>query len=142
MRHLLILAFLFLSIIAKANHGNDTIPYWHISYGKKVIIRGNVNLGSGATHEITLNAGAVKDLTISFVYDSNQPTKSSLVVKEKNEVLRTVEQDPVMGPYFVVPVRELIGTHQPNVQYVLDFYYSDDRGQKNLRLGTIIFNLK
>jgi hypothetical protein len=96
----------------------------------------------GATHEITLNAGAVKDLTISFVYDSNQPTKSSLVVKEKNEVLRTVEQDPVMGPYFVVPVRELIGTHQPNVQYVLDFYYSDDRGQKNLRLGTIIFNLK
>jgi hypothetical protein len=142
MRHLIILAFLFTSVIAKANHTNDTIPYWHISYGKTVIIQGNVKSKDAKIYEITLKQGPLKDLTISFVYESNQPTSSSLVVKERNEVLRTVEQDPVMGPYFVVPVRELIGTHQPNVQYMLEFYYTDDRGQKDLKLGTLLFIFK
>ena len=142
MRFLLVIAFLLATLVSKATHKNDTIPYWHISYGKSVIIRGNVNAVFATRHEITLKDGVTKELTISFVYDSNQPKSSSLVVKEKNEVLRTVEQDPVMGPYFVVPVRELIGTHQPNVRYELDFYYTDDRGQKNLKLGTIIFILK
>lgn len=139
MRHLLISAFLLVSVIANANHDNDTIPYWHISYGKTVVIQGNIKTTADKIYEITLKEGALKDLTISFVYGSNQPQTSMLVVKEGKDVLRTVEQDQVMGPYFVVPVRELIGTHQPHVQYKLEFYYTDDRGQKDLKLGTLIF---
>jgi hypothetical protein len=139
MRFLLLLAFLFVIGIAKATDKNDTIPYWHISYGKTVVIQGNIKSAGDKIYEITLKQGVLKDLTVSFVYGSNQPKSSSLVVKEKNEVLRTVEQDQVMGPYFVVPVRELIGTHQPNVQYKLEFYYTDDRGQKDLKLGTLLF---
>lgn len=142
MRYLLLGILLLTSVITKANHAQDTIPYWHISYGKTVVIRGNLNTTSASIHEITLNGGAIKDLTISFVYDSNRPKWSSLFVKEGREELRRVEQDPVMGPYFIVPMRELISTHQPNVRYELDFYYSDDRGQKDLKLGTIIFILK
>lgn len=141
-RYLFISAFLIISVFARANHVQDTIPYWHISYGKAVVIRGNINTVQAVKHEVTVQQDAVKDLTISFIYDAGQPKSSSLVVKEKNEVLRTVEHDPVMGSYFVVPVRELIGTHQPNVRYELDLYYTDDRGQKNLKLGTIIFILK
>lgn len=142
MRHLLLIIFLFLGTIAKANQGNDTVPYWHISYGKEVVIRGSVNTVAASNHEIILKAGAVKDLSVSFVYEDNQPKTSLLTVKEKNDTLRILENDPEMGSYFVVPVRELIGLHQPNVQYELDFYYTDDRGQKNLKLGTIIFILK
>lgn len=142
MRYLLVTAFLLSAFMAKANHAKDTIPYWHISYGKTVIIRGNINAVQAEKHEITVKQESIKAVTISFIYDTGQPKSSSLVVKEKNEILRTVEHDPVMGSYFVVPVRELIGMHQPNVRYELDFYYTDDRGQKNLKLGTIIFILK
>lgn len=142
MRNVLLAILLVAGFSAKANQARDTIPYWHISYGKTVVIRGNLNTASAARHEITLKAEAIKDLAISFVYDNQQPETSSLTVKEGKEELRTVAQDPVMGSYFVVPVRELIGTHQPDVRYELDFYYTDDRGQKNLKLGTIIFILK
>lgn len=141
MKYLLLFVFLLAGFVSKANP-NDTIPYWHISYGKTVIVRGNIKSFSQDIHEITIKQGSLKDLTISFVYESNQPETSSLVVKEGKETLRTMDQDPVMGSHFVVPMRELISTHQPNVNYTLDFYYTDDRGQKNLKLGTIIFMFK
>ena len=44
--------------------------------------------------------------------------------------LRTIEQDPVMGAYFRIPVRELIGTHQSNVRYELDFITLTTTGSK------------
>lgn len=142
MRYLLAIAFLLTTLVSNANVVNDTIPYWHISYGRTVVIRGNVNSVQPVKHELTVNPESLKDLIISFIYDAGQPKTSTLIVKEKNETLRTVDNDPDMGPYFVVPVRELIGTHQPNVRYELDFYYTDDRGQRNLKLGTITFILK
>lgn len=143
MKYLLFTCLFALAIICRANTvGNDTIPYWTITYGKTVIITGNVTEQQSKRYELTVWPDAVKDLVISFVYDAVQPEIGSLVVKEKNEVLRTLELDPVMGAYFRVPVRELIGTHQPNVRYELDFYYTDDRGQKNRKLGTIIFSFK
>jgi hypothetical protein len=142
MKYAVILIVLLFPVASKANQVNDTIPYWHISYGKLVIIQGNLRSVPKDKHEITVKPDAVNDLIISFVYDNGQPKSSSLAVKEGNETLRTVHQDPVLGPYFKVPVRELIGTHQSNVRYELDFYYTDDRGQQDLKLGTIIFIMK
>ena len=105
-------------------------------------MEGNLRSIPTAGQEITVKPDAINDLIISFVYDTGQPKVSSLTVKEGNEILRTVDQDPVMGAYFVVPVRELVGTHQSNVRYELSFYYTDDRGQRDLKLGTITFIMK
>lgn len=142
MKYAVIFIALLLPTALKANHVSDTIPYWHIRYGKLVIIQGNLRSIPKDKHEITVKPDAVNDLIISFVYDSVQPKSSSLTIKEGSEILRTVDQDPVLGPYFKVPVRELIGTHQSNVRYALDFYYTDDRGQRDLKLGTVIFIMK
>lgn len=142
MRHILFVILLFVTVASKAGIHVDTLTYWDITYDKTTVIRGSLNTPSAPKYEVTIKDGSVKDITVSFVYDAVQPKSSSLVIKEKNEILRTVEGDPEMGPLFRVPVRELIGTHQPNVRYELDFYYSDDRGQKNLKLGTIIFAFK
>lgn len=142
MKYAVIFIVLLFSTTAKAYVVSDTIPYWHISYGKLVVIEGNLRSIPKAKQEITVKPDAMSDLIISFVYDAGQPKTSSLTVKEGNEILRTVESDPVLGSYFKVPVRELVGTHQSNVRYELDFYYSDDRGQRDLKLGTIIFIMK
>lgn len=142
MKYFFLVCLVLHSATAFADVVRDTIPYWQVSYGSKVIIRGNIKSVAPADYELTVKPDAVKDLIISFIYDSRQPESSSLIVKEKNDVLRTFESDPVMGAYFQVPVRELIGTHQSNVRYVLDFYYSDDRGQKDRKLATIIFIFK
>lgn len=142
MRYTLISVLMLVAFLTKADIHPDTVTYWQISYDKTVIIRGNLNSTRPPVHELTVNQGSLKNLTISFVYDAVQPNTSTLTVKEKNEVLRTVAHDPIIGPYFVVPVRELIGTHQPDVRYELDFYYTDDRGQKDLKIGTIIFIFK
>jgi hypothetical protein len=138
-KYIVIAVLIVIGFSAQARSVNDTIPYWHINYGKTVILRGNLTSSPGR-HELTIRSGAVKDLTVSFVFE-NQPHTSSLVIKEKNEVLRTIDHDPVMGSYFVVPVRELISTHQPDVRYELDFYYT--RNQENEhKLATIIFIFK
>lgn len=135
-----IVAFLtMIAFSAQARMVNDTIPYWHISYGKTVILQGNLTSYPGR-HELIIQSGTVKDLTVSFVFE-NQPHTSSLVIKEKNEVLRTIDHDPVMGSYFVVPVRELISTHQPDVRYELDFYYTRNQDKEH-KLATIIFIFK
>lgn len=140
MRFLFIALLLCLASFAQASIISDTI-FWHINYGKTAILDGNLNSRQPVTHELTVKSGLVKDLTISFMYDV-QPQTSSLVIKEKNEVLRALDHDPVMGSYFVVPVRELISTHQPDVRYELDFYYTNDRGIKERKLATIIFIFK
>ena len=142
MKYFLIFIFLLTGLLSKANGVSDTITYWTISYDKTVIVRGNLTLAQSPKYELTVKEGLLKNLTVSFVYDAGQPQGSSLVVKEKGETLRTIQHDPDIGAYFIVPVKELISTHQPNVKYELDFYYSDDRGQKNLKLGTIIFIFK
>ncbi len=142
MKYAVIFIALLFSTTAKAYVGNDTIPYWHISYGKLIVIEGNLRSIPKTKQEISVKPDAINDLIISFVYDTGQPKSSSLTVKEGNEILRTVESDPVLGSYFKVPVRELVGTHQSNVRYELDFYYTDDRGQRDLKLGTIIFIMK
>lgn len=137
-----IVAFLtMIAFSAQARMVNDTIPYWHINYGKTVILQGNLVSAQPGRHELTVKSGSVKDLTVSFVYDV-QPKTSSLVIKEKNDVLRIVDHDPVMGSYFVVPVRELISTHQPDVRYELDFYYTSNQDKKERKLATIIFIFK
>lgn len=141
MKYIILVIMLVAAFSAKAGIVSDTIPYWNISYGKTVIVQGNFQTAQTIRHELTVKSGSVKDLTVSFVYDA-QPKTSSLVIKEKNEELRTLDQDPVMGPNFFVPIRELISTHQPDVRYELDFYYSDDRGQKNRKIATIIFIFK
>ncbi len=138
----LIFTLLLITQVSKAKEVTDTVTFWTISYDKTVIISGNIMLARVPTYELTVKEGSLKNLIVSFVYDTGQPTTSSLEIKEKNEILRTIPHDPDMGPYFVVPIKEMIGTHQPNVRYELDFYYSDDRGQKNLKLGTIAFIMK
>lgn len=141
MKYLLGILLLF-SLTIQAQTKNDTIPYWSIGYGKLVVIEANLRAMPKQKHTLTVKPDALEDLSISFVYASGQPGKSTLTVKERSEILRTFDQHPEMGPVFLVPVRELIGTHQNNVQYELDFFYTDDRGQKNLKLGTIIFNMQ
>lgn len=141
MRNILAGLWVMAGLSAQAGMATDTVTYWQIRYDKTVIIQSNVTMAQPSVYEITVKQGVLKDLTVSFVYDA-QPATSSLTVKEKKEVLRTLEPDPVMGPYFVVPVRELIGTHQPNVRYELDLYYNDDRGLKDLKIGTVVFNFK
>jgi hypothetical protein len=141
MRFSIVISLILACLSSRAGILADTINFWTIRYDKTVIIRGN-ETQRAPVYELTVKEGSLKDLTVSFVYDSGQPKTSSLAVKEKNEILRTIESDPDIGGYFVVPVRELIGTHQPNVQYTLEFYYSDSRGQKDVKLGTIIFIFK
>lgn len=142
MKYFLLMGLLSAAVTSKANQANDTIPFWTISYGKTVILTGNINSASPGVHELVVKPGEIKDVTVSFSYDSGQPGASLLTVREGKEELRTIEQDPVIGAYFRVPVRELIGTHQSNVRYQLDFYYTDDRGQKDRKLGTITFIFK
>lgn len=126
---------------AQAKSATADTVFWHISYDKKPILDGNLNAAQPARYELTLKPGSVDDLTVSFMF-TVQPKTSSLLVKEKNEVLRVIDQDPVMGSYFVVPVRELISTHQSDVRYEVDFYYTNDRGLKERKLATIIFIFK
>lgn len=142
MRFFAVILFLLLTTSVRAGIHADTVTYWIVNYDKTTILRGNVNLKQPPRYELTVTGESLKNINVSFVYDAVQPKASSLVVKERNEILRTIEGDPDMGATFTVPVRELIGTHQPNVRYELDFYYSDDRGQKNLKLGTVIFIFK
>jgi hypothetical protein len=142
MKFVLAVVLVFTCLSSRAYTPADTITFWTIRYDKTIIISGNVTQILAPRYDLTVKDGALKDLVISFVYDTGQPTTSSVIVKEKNEILRTIESDPNIGGYFVVPVRELIGTHQPNVRYELDLYYSDNRGQKELKLGTIIFIFK
>ena len=142
MRVVLIIGLFLIAFPAKAGMRADTITYWIVKYDKTAILRGDLTSKQPPRYELTVNDGLLKNLTVSFVYEAVQPKTSSLVVKEKNEILRTIEHDPIIGPYFVVPLRELIGTHQPNVRYELDFYYTDDKGQKDLKLGTITFIMK
>lgn len=142
MKYIFFWCLSLLAVSAFADVACDTIPYWHVSYGGDVIIRGNINSPAPAAYELNVKPDAVDDLVVSFIYDAGQPAAGSLTVKEKNDILRTIESDPVMGAYFRVPVRELIGTHQSNVRYELDFYYTDDRGQQNRKLGTVIFIFK
>ncbi len=142
MRYIMLVSWVFAGFVLKAGVPADTITFWTISYDKTIIIRGNVILTRSPTYELTVKEGSLKNIAVSFIYDTGQPKTSLLEVKEKNEVLRTIASDPDIGAYFVVPVKELIGTHQPGVRYELDFYYTDDRGQKNLKLGTIIFIFK
>lgn len=142
MRHILFVILLFITGASTAGISADTVTYWVFTYDKITVIRENLNTSRAPKYEVTVKDGSVKDITVSFVYDAVQPKASSLIIKEKNEILRTIEGDPDMGPLFIVPVRELIGTHQPDVTYELDFYYSDDRGRRNLKLGTLIFIFK
>jgi hypothetical protein len=140
MRFLLVALLLSIAVSTQANTVSDTISFWHISYGKTVILEGNDNTQPGR-YELVIRTGSVKDLTVSYWQDA-RPQSSWLIIKEKNEVLRTIEHDPVMGSNFVVPVRELISTHQPDVQYELDFYYKTNHSEREHKLATIIFIFK
>lgn len=142
MRYLMLIVWVCAGLVSKAGVSADTVTYWTISYDKALVIRGNVTQAQVPKYELTVKEGLVKDLSISFVYDNGQPKVSSLVVKEKNEELRTIESNPDIGGCFVVPVKELIGTHQTGVRYELDFYYTDNRGEKGRKLGTITFIFK
>lgn len=140
MRGACVAILLGIAFAAQANVPGDTV-YWHITYGKTAVLNGSLSAVQPARHELTVRPGSVKDLTVSFVYEA-QPKASTLVIKEKNEVLRVIDQDPVMGPHFIVPVRELISTHQPDVRYELDFYYTVNGDAKEQKLATIVFIFK
>lgn len=140
MRAAFVVILFIVAFSAQANVAGDTI-YWQIQYGKVSILDGNLNSAQPSRYELTVKAGYVKDLTVSFAYNV-QPNTSALIIKEKNETLRTIDHDPVMGSYFVVPVRELISTHQPNVNYELDFYYTTNQNPNERKLATIIFIFK
>ena len=140
MKYLLLFVFLLAGFISKADDVSDTVTFWTITYGKTVIIHGSEVIKEAPRHELIVKNGQLKDLTVSFFCDACRSETSSLVVEEKNEILRTIPQHEELGSaYFIVPLRELISTHQPDVKYELDFYFTDGRGNKLYKLGTITF---
>jgi hypothetical protein len=78
-------------------------------------------------------------LNVSFNYDTRGQIDGELEIRTGDKTLRILKSVLKEGGFFVVPARELIDTESKGKRYELDFYYSDDRGTKKLKLGTIIF---
>lgn len=117
----------------------DTIPYWQIYYGKVVLIQGNTSQTTIEKREISIKRDVVWELNVSFNYDTRGHFDARLEIKIGERTLTTLKSAINDGGFFVVPTRELIDTKTKGKRYELDLYYSDDRGTKNLKLGTIIF---
>jgi hypothetical protein len=117
----------------------DTIPYWQIYYGKVVLIQGNTSQTTAEKREIRIKRDVVWELNISFNYDTRGQIDGGLEIKIGDRTLMTLKSVIMDGGFFVIPTRELIDTKTKGKRYELDFYYSDDSGTKNLKLGTIIF---
>ena len=117
----------------------DTIPYWNIYYGKVILIQGNTSQTTTGSREIKIKKDIVWQLTITFNYDTRGPIESELEVKIGDKKLRTLKSQAEEGSFFIIPVAELIDTNMQGKRYEMEFYYSDNRGTKNLKLGTIIF---
>ena len=125
-----------------SSHGTvplDTIPYWRIYYGKMILIQGNTSQTTTEKQERIIRKNVVAELNITFDYDTHGPIDGELEVKTGDRKLITLKSQIKDGNFFSVPTRELIDTKTKGGRYELDFYYSDDRGTKNLKLGTIIF---
>ena len=118
---------------------SDTIPYWNIYYGKVILIQGNTSQTTSEKEEMKIKRDVVWDLTVSFNYDTRGQIDGELEIKIGDETLRTLKSVIKEGGFFEIPTRELIDTKTKGKTYELDFYYSDDRGTKNLKLGTIVF---
>jgi hypothetical protein len=117
----------------------DTIPYWQIYYGKVVIIQGNTSQTTTEKREIRIERDVVWELNVSFNYDTRGQIDGGLEIRMGDKTLTTLKSVIKDGGFFAIPTKELIDTKTKGKKYVLDLYYSDDRGTKNLKLGTIIF---
>src|SRR5688572_30595077 len=115
----------------------DTIPYWHIYYGKVILIQGNTSQTRTEKKEIKIKRDVVWELNVSFNYDTRGQIDGELEIKLGDQTLRTLKSVITEGGFFVIPTRELIDTKTKGKRYELDFYYTDDRGTKDLKLATI-----
>ena len=138
-KQLIILIFVTWTSSAWATIPLDTIPYWHIYYGKVILIQGNTSQTSTEKREIKIKRDVVWELNVSFNYDTRGQIDGELEIKSGDRTLRTLKSVIKDGGFFVIPTRELIDTKTKGKRYELDFYYNDDRGARNLKLGTIIF---
>jgi hypothetical protein len=136
-----LLAFILFSwtISSWATIPVDTIPYWQIYYGKVVLIQGNTSQTTTEKREIRIKRDVVWELSVSFNYDTRRLIEGGLEIKIGDKTLTTLKSIIKDGGFFVIPTRELIDTKSKGKRYELELYYSDDRGTKNLKLGTIIF---
>lgn len=128
----------------------DTIPFWNIYYGRVIVIQGNINQTQIDKREIQIKKGNPWELIVTFNYDVGPPDKGELAIKQGGKTLRIMEYErghgghsrlPTNGggSFFVVPLKEIIDVKLRNGRWELDFYYTDQRGQSNLKLGTILF---
>ncbi len=127
------------TISSRATTVLDTIPYWHFYYGKMILIQGNTSQTATEKREIRIKRDVVWELKVSFNYDTREQIDDELEIRTGDTILRTLKSVIKEGGFFIVPTRELIDTKSKGKRYELDFYYSDDKGTKKLKLGTIIF---
>jgi len=128
----------------------DTIPFWNIYYGKVIVIQGNINQTQPENRYIKIKNGKPWELFVTFNYDIGPPDKGELTIKQGSKTLTVIEYKggdeghsriPTNGggSFFVVPLKEIIDVKLRNGRWELDFYCTDQRGQRNLKVGTIIF---
>ena len=144
------LAFVAVTIAVQAATAPDTIPFWNIDYGKVVLIQGNINQKQKETREVQIKNGKPWELVMTFNYDVGGHDVGQLTIKQDSQVLKTIKYrkqsipqvripESGGGCFFTVPLNEFINVKSKKQKWELDFYYSDERGQENLKLGTIIF---
>ena len=128
----------------------DTIPFWNIYYGNVIVIQGNLNQTETEKRDIKIKKGKSRELVVTFNYDIGPTDQGKLTIKQGDRILKLIEYQreeeghsrlPTTGGgcFFLVPLKDIIDLKSKNGRWELDFYYNDQRGQENLKLGTIIF---
>jgi hypothetical protein len=135
---LIVVLVLSCGVRASAITQPDTIPNWQFYYGKIILIEGNKSQTTPETKEITIKNGVVSELNVTVNFDTQDYKNSELEIRIRNKKLKELKSLIKNGSFFFIPIKELIDVNSIGKQYELEFYYSDDRGTKNLRLGTII----
>jgi len=143
----LLLSAVLIFIHAADRPSVDRVSSWTFYFAKLPFMSGGEN-DPPATQE--LNVKQDREIMVSLSYEGTPPSSSRLQVRGANgvsleyqfqsQVARDAFTPTVnQGAQFVVPVNEIVGNPaSENGEVEAEFYYSDDAGVTDLKLGTVM----